>query len=441
MLLYRYRRIENALLEIDKGTFHFASRDELNDPMEGYVRVYWEGDKAAWEGLFRNYICSVCSTLEWFILGGDEQWIRHRSVMVDRRKFDDVPYGEMLHALGEEFLSDEDIQKICACYGDNMSKVYGKELVSILQMVHKKAFALCVRMYKERGLLSKDIELGVREKKENETIRRFSEGLKTFVDEKDRQALMKIISDFYDDTTSWRIIQAGINAKIGLYGKADTKEEELRQRNWIMLLTEYPMLYVTQLKELIYPEAYMVCFSKVVNNSAMWGNYADNHKGVCLIYEAEDGIQIEMPGGSKVIAPVRKVEYEGELIERNFFETLGRCTIPQIKDWLTGTEGVSCCFCVFEEEQKWRDSYWAVFAAKNYRKIKAWAHEEEYRIVIDNSFYEYTDAQSRNLKYDTSRLRGVVFGINTSEYDKMQIVELLIKRSMIGEDFEFYQAK
>ena len=136
-----------------------------------------------------------------------------------------------------------------------------------------------------------------------------------------------------------------------------------------------------------------------------------------------------------------RFEYEGELIERNFFETLGRCTIPQIKDWLTGTEGVSCCFCVFEEEQKWRDSYWAVFAAKNYRKIKAWAHEEEYRIVIDNSFYEYTDAQSRNLKYDTSRLRGVVFGINTSEYDKMQIVELLIKRSMIGEDFEFYQAK
>ena len=99
MLLYRYRRVKSALLEIDSGTFHFASREELNDPMEGYVRVYWEGDKAAWEGLFRNYICSVCWAVEWFLLGADEERIRHRSVMVDRHKFDDVPYGELLHTL------------------------------------------------------------------------------------------------------------------------------------------------------------------------------------------------------------------------------------------------------------------------------------------------------------------------------------------------------
>lgn len=59
MLIYHYRPIESALLEIEKGTFHFASREELNDPIEGYVRVFWQGDKAAWEGLFRNYICSL----------------------------------------------------------------------------------------------------------------------------------------------------------------------------------------------------------------------------------------------------------------------------------------------------------------------------------------------------------------------------------------------
>ena len=441
MLLYRYRRIESALLEIDSGTFHFASREELNDPIEGYVRVYWEGDKAAWEGLFRNYICSVCLTLQWFLLGADEERIRHRSVMVDRHKFDGVPYGELLHTLGEEFVLDDDIQKICTFYGDNKLKVYEKELVSIFRMMHAKAFSLCVRKYKEQGLLPEDMELGLREKQESEAVRIFTEGLKTLANEKDREVLMKVLADFYEDTMNWSIIQFGINAKMDLYGKADTKEEELRRRNWIMLVTDYPMLYVAQLKELIYPEAYIVCFSKVANNSAMWGNYANNHKGICLIYEAGDGIQIEMPSGNKGIVQARKVEYGGELIERNFFETLGRCTIPQVKDWLTGTEGVSSCFQVFAEEQKWRDGYWAVFVAKNYRKIKAWAHEEEYRMVIDNTFYEYTDAQSRNLRYDTSRLKGIIFGINTSEYDKKQIVELLIKKSMVDENFEFYQAE
>ena len=58
MQLYHYRSIESALAEIGDGTFHFASRDELNDPIEGFLRVYWQGDKSAWEGLFRTYDCS-----------------------------------------------------------------------------------------------------------------------------------------------------------------------------------------------------------------------------------------------------------------------------------------------------------------------------------------------------------------------------------------------
>ena len=56
MKLYHYRSISSALLEIENGTFHFASKEELNDPLEGFVRVFWQGDKMAWEGLFRHYI-------------------------------------------------------------------------------------------------------------------------------------------------------------------------------------------------------------------------------------------------------------------------------------------------------------------------------------------------------------------------------------------------
>lgn len=48
MKLYHYRSISSALLEIENGTFHFASKEELNDPLEGFVRVFWQGDKMAW---------------------------------------------------------------------------------------------------------------------------------------------------------------------------------------------------------------------------------------------------------------------------------------------------------------------------------------------------------------------------------------------------------
>jgi len=63
LLLYRYRKVENALKEIENGSFHFAAQEELNDPLEEYIHVYCQGDKAAWQGLFRNYICSLHSAL------------------------------------------------------------------------------------------------------------------------------------------------------------------------------------------------------------------------------------------------------------------------------------------------------------------------------------------------------------------------------------------
>ena len=56
MKLYRYRTIESALAEIEHGTFYFASREELNDPIEGYIKLYFQGDQPAWEGLLRNYV-------------------------------------------------------------------------------------------------------------------------------------------------------------------------------------------------------------------------------------------------------------------------------------------------------------------------------------------------------------------------------------------------
>jgi len=56
MLLYRYRRFELAQLEIENRTMRFSDRKALNDPVEGYIRVFWQGDEIAWEGLLRNYI-------------------------------------------------------------------------------------------------------------------------------------------------------------------------------------------------------------------------------------------------------------------------------------------------------------------------------------------------------------------------------------------------
>ena len=123
MRLYHYRSIKNAVIEIEKGTFHFAKRDELNDPIEGYVRVYWKGDKAAWEGLLRNYICSLSKAISFYLLGVEKDELRYKSLMVDIGQFDNVPLGQVLKQIGDTFLLDEEIQKLATYYGDSNFKV------------------------------------------------------------------------------------------------------------------------------------------------------------------------------------------------------------------------------------------------------------------------------------------------------------------------------
>ena len=71
MRLYRYRSIKNALKEIEDGTFYFASHDELNDPIEGYIKVFWQGDRFAWEGLLRSYIYNLTIAISQYLLGRD----------------------------------------------------------------------------------------------------------------------------------------------------------------------------------------------------------------------------------------------------------------------------------------------------------------------------------------------------------------------------------
>lgn len=46
--MYRFRSLENLIAkyqELEKQEIYFASLSELNDPLEGHLILYWEGDE------------------------------------------------------------------------------------------------------------------------------------------------------------------------------------------------------------------------------------------------------------------------------------------------------------------------------------------------------------------------------------------------------------
>ena len=63
------------------------------------------------------------------------------------------------------------------------------------------------------------------------------------------------------------------------------------------------------------------------------------------------------------------------------------------------------------------------------------------RVAVSNTFGEFDVPQKQNMSFDWNLLKGVIFGIRTSEYDKKQILAKLIKHKDELSDFTFYQAE
>ena len=59
--LYRYRSIKSLFKykELDNLSIYFAKPDELNDQMEKYMNVVWQGDAIAFQGLFKHYLYTL----------------------------------------------------------------------------------------------------------------------------------------------------------------------------------------------------------------------------------------------------------------------------------------------------------------------------------------------------------------------------------------------
>jgi len=465
MDLYRYRSVKSAIKDIKSGAFYFASRNELNDPVEGHVSVYWKGDKPAWEGLFNNYVCSLFYAISNYLLAEDESVLWEKTLLTDIHAFDSVPLGGLLRKVGADLLYDEVINRIVSFYGKKELKCSSEELHLILQLIHNRAFCICMGYYKDSGIVSKEEADKILKRQNLDVLNVFPlEQLKKSESDNIRSMIAAIVDNGVTDLMEHQVVKLGLQKPGFAYGKIDfsrknlTKVKRERQhRNWIALYMEFPRMYISQMKNMVYPDAYFVCFSGKNDNSVMWGNYADNHKGVCLIYDVDynsserderAGYYIE---GAKINP--RKVEYGGEIIERNFFETFGRLTRPQIKAWLTGKDGsLSKYFEPFKDDNsinEWRTQYWETFRVKNFRKLEAWSYEEEYRVFVENCFYKNedvdkeistkTEKQKRNLKYDIKMLKGIIFGIRTSEYDKIKIIKALTKKG-IADDIEYYQA-
>lgn len=285
MILYRYRTYENAVREIQKQTIYFADRNETNDPdMEGMLHIYWQGDGIAWRGLFKNYVCSLQLALFRFLVDPQRDQIEDPLALVDVNCFDDVPLGKRFEKASTQFLAVPEVQNLINVLEENNIAMSANDLIFVLRMLHAKGICICANALKEQmpgemySLLSR---LGALMDHD------FYEKMIKYVlskNDEERNNLSNAMNQWHDDQIRSLI----------------TKIKDEGKKNLLHLIWDFPSSYIKDLEEFIHPKAYVNCFTTNDTDSSMWGNYADNFNGVCMIYEThrvhdEESFFIEKP--------------------------------------------------------------------------------------------------------------------------------------------------
>lgn len=434
MRLYRYRTIASALKELDNGAFYFAEPRELNDPIEGYAKIFWRGDKPAWQGLLKNFVCSLFYNLQIHLLmkgnsdsAAQENFLsdlQNKSLLSNLRQFENSPLGKIFGELGEKFLSEEITRKVVDFYGGSV-KCYGREMEFILRTVTDAAFKICVGKCKTLGLIRDDFD----EDFFDVAYEISFDDLKTVTDAERKRKIDE------PENLNCDLMEGGLLA-LKINNRAADVNFGFKQ-NMLWLRFIFPRTYLECLKEIMYPNGYVVCFSDTPTNSAMWGNYADNHRGVCFVYETENFDGREVMNFAAKTLEVKPVKYTARVIEKNFFEALCHLKLLSAEDWLTGCGGVKSKLLTAESGAGYDDDY----REKFYRKLKDWNYEREYRIFLPDKFYSYGNRFARQLKYDPDELRGIIFGIRTTLDDKLELIQKLVRLRKSLRDFDFYRAE
>lgn len=444
-IFYRFRKVDNLIgsrKELQKGYVYFSDPESLNDPMEGYREIVWEGDEIIWRNLFRHYFSCLSENIF-------ESMIRDNDYNVKITVFNDVlasfndVHKRKKEILVSRFINDESVKKIISMISKRKMAISKSELHFYLSLVHYYAFSLAYSEV-DKDYASADNSKSILTKFVNSN---WEQEINDFENNDEGRLKTKKLLQAKDCVNTQMNILQLLKGKINIENKVK-----------YAIFISYPSDYLKALEDLMFPKWYTACFMSTCTDSSVWGNYGDNHKGVCLIYESEEeneksclslNIRNEYSSNGPTYGigklEFNKVDYVHGYEDINFFENLGTLPLPILySNWYSDGNGKlsSCADLVRNDEDAWRRKYWEGFYSDLMKKTKDWHYENEYRLILNGGMHNYEKNTSRNIEYSFNSLKGLIFGIKTSLEDKVNIIKIINKKCEENEryDFCFYQA-
>lgn len=450
--MYRFRPIESLLgkyKELENQEIYFATPEELNDPMEGLKDIYWAGDSIVWKNLIINYTKSLERIFTLTILLNEEKEITDNDILVSQNllHFKTPQIESQTNKIIEKVFNVKFIRELPTNLEKRQSPVRRAELLTYFQLIHSFILNSISEVFYDNGLISK---------------LQFHQNLDKITKVIDEAGNLPETINKLEDENSINQAENFFNA-ISLYIQSFSLVSQYhnsnakKKSNAFFLTSEFPNKFISKLESEIYPPWYSASFLSKNKNSAIWGHYGNNHKGVCLKFKTKENkknlvlnLETEYGYSSGPIIGMRphkfkKIKYHNKHIEIDFFRSIGRLRKFELnKLWYSDSEGnVSVCGKYFNEnEEEWFNSYWDNFNNSLEIKLKEWKYEKEYRLILQGDFIDYTNKESRKLKYDFNDLEGITFGIKTNNSDKLQIIKIIEQKCQEHnrKDFDLFQA-
>lgn len=425
--LYRYRSLDSlyTFKELENLEIYFAKPDELNDQMEDYMNIFWQGDEIAFRGLFKHYLYVLSSVYY-------DASIRNRKQKIDPNllpvflavDINEKPEMETtFKSIYYEFFAPEGISNLPIKMSESNKKYTADEILLILKTIHSFAYFVVDSMFKkfDRGI---DVFKDKEHKEIYDSVKYNNEYSK----------LIKILNS--PKTTKQEIIDL-INKKdlerIAIQKFLNNKHKDRDTNNINILSFEFPEIYLKRIKRLLYENHYIACFTTNYTNEPMWGHYANSENGICLRFKTNKN-QIEMCPISEKYGyqnlDFYKVIYSTNYPEIDFFSSLGCLQYNLIKDfWLCNYDRTRYSICCekYKNITEWREEYHK--KAKKYicTKSKNWIHEDEYRLFLRDSLNINKSEKGIIAKYKIKDLDAIIFGGKVSSENKLKIIKIILK--------------
>ncbi len=439
MQVYRFRTMDNLLgehQELKKQEIYFASPEQLNDPMEGLRDIFWRGDKIVWENFFKHYAFCLYTIHLHFLVAGHSIQLNANNIPILGR-WDELPSPaqRLFNEVWQRFLDLPEMPEFIEALEDTNRKIRDRELGLYLGLIHSALFCEIEEICFANGLMAQPT---TRRPPEPPVGERLASTLKAMAQIEDDEKKVDDLFQTFDSVKYAGKLELLSNNVIltGISGG-----------NFLLVHFDFPSVYLKEIEKLLWWDWRAACFTENYHNSAVWSTYGDNHKGACLIFEST---QIDGARQYRAVSGLHKVDYGPKLNEVDFFRSIGRATVGQLKElWYTDAEGNFSEYGDHiprdgERENDdtvcWRKSYWDNFYRDITSKTKDWEYEQEWRLILEERWLDEGDPPK--LIYDFNSLKGIIFGIRASDEEILKAVKIIQEKCEEHErtDFKFYKA-